>query len=56
MHAPLPLTRRGEEEEEKKEDEIRTTIESSALMQQSCTRGSRQLFLSCAQGGVEGVG
>ena len=43
----------GEEEEEV---EIRTTMQSSVVMQQSCTHQPRQLFLSSEQGGGEGKG
>ena len=38
-------------EEEKKEEEIRTTMQSSVAMPQSCTHGPRQLFLSSKRGG-----
>ena len=51
-----------EEEEEQKEnkhqeeeeDGIRTTMQSYAAMGHSCTRGPRQLFLSCERGGGGG--
>ena len=39
----------GEEEEEEEEVEIRTTMQSSVAIQQSCTRQPRQLFLSNKQ-------
>ena len=39
------------EEEEEEEEEITTAMQSSVAMLQSCTRGSRQLFLCTAQGG-----
>ena len=40
----------GEEEEEEEEEvEIRTTMQSSVAIQQSCTRLPRQLFLSNKQ-------
>ena len=50
------------EEEEKAEDEnkqhkenkIRTTMWSSVAMQQSCTGGPRQCFLSSERGGERG--
>ena len=37
------------EEEEEEEMEIRTTMQSSIAIQQSCTRQPRQLFLSNKQ-------
>ena len=37
---------KGEEEEEEEEEDIRTTMQSSIAMQQSCTCWPRQLFLS----------
>ena len=44
---------RGKEEEDNKqqeeEDAIRTIMQSSVTMQQNCTRGSRQLFISSKQ-------
>ena len=53
-----------EEEEEEAEDgnkqheenKIRTTMWSSVAMQQSCTGGPRQCFLSSEQGGKRGGG
>ena len=39
------------EEEEAERDEIRTTMQSSIAMQQSCSCGPRQLFLYTEQGG-----
>ena len=44
-----------EENKEEEEEEITTTMQSSSAMQQSCTHGPRQLFLSSEQGG-EGRG
>ena len=55
---PVNKVEKGEEEEE--EEDIRTTMQSSVAMQQSCTRQPRQLFLSSKQGvedgGLEGGG
>ena len=38
-----------EEREKEEEDAIRTIMQLSIAMQQSCTRGSRQLFISGEQ-------
>ena len=43
-----------QEEKVKGEDKIRSTIQSSVAMQQCCTHGPRQLFLSCAHVGGGG--
>ena len=37
--------------EEEEEEEITTAMQSTVAMPQSCTRWSRQLFLSTVQGG-----
>ena len=55
----FPVNMEKEEEEEEKveeeeEDEIRTIMQSSIAMQQSCSRGLRQLFLSGEGGGKSG--
>ena len=39
-----------EEEEEEEEEEITTAMHFSTAIQQSCTRGLRQFFLSSEQG------
>ena len=39
-----------EEEEEDKDDKFTTAMQFSTAMQQSCTRGPRQLFLFSEQG------
>ena len=45
---PVKKEEKKEEEEEEKveENKIRTILQFSMAMQQSCTRGARQLFLS----------
>ena len=44
------------ENKNEEEEQITATMPSSATMQQSCTRGPWQLFLSSAQGRGEGEG
>ena len=43
---------------QQEEDKIRTTMQCSAVMQQSCTHGPRKFFLSSERGvgGGEGEG
>ena len=45
----LPVNKVEEKVKEEEEEEIRTTMQSSVAMQQSCTHWPRQLFLSSKQ-------
>ena len=45
-----------EENKQEEEDKMQTTMQSSVSMQESYTRGPRELFLSSAQGGGDGGG
>ena len=58
VSSPVNKEKEKEEEEEEKveenqqeeEDKIKTTMQSSVAMLQSCSHGSKQLFLSSKQG------
>ena len=41
---------------QQEENKIRTTMQCSAVMQQSCTHGPRKFFLSSERGGGVGGG